>query len=217
MTDTASALPERRTPAGPSSARIEKYRAERSSILRAAFRLIGHRDQAVSVQEILDEAGMSTRAFYRHFKSKDALILTMYRTAAERVDGELRTVIREATDPIEGLTSWISHQLAVVYDPRRARQATVLSSVEARSALGFDQVHQEAAAVRRAALSDLLRAGHRSGDFPGITNPEEDARAVIGALSALIEARLDGQPTPEWSEATEHLAGVFLRAFARTP
>lgn len=215
MTETVSASSERRSPGGSSPARIEKYQAERSSILRAAFRLIGHREQAVSVQEILDEAGLSTRAFYRHFKSKDALILTMYRTAAERVDEELRTVAREATDPIDGLTSWISQQLAVVYDPRRARQATVLTSVEARSAMGFDQVHQEAATVRRAALSDLLRAGQRSGDLPGVTDPDEDARAVIGALGALIDARLDGQPTPEWAEATKHLAGVFLRAFSR--
>jgi len=45
---------------------------------------------AASVADILDEAQLSTRAFYRHFDSKDALLRAMYRRDAESVARRLR-------------------------------------------------------------------------------------------------------------------------------
>ena len=53
---------------------------ERSRIIEAAYRcLVDSGGGGLSVTGVLNAAGLSTRAFYRHFDSKDALLLAMFR------------------------------------------------------------------------------------------------------------------------------------------
>lgn len=196
---------------------LDRQRPERDAILKAAFGLVGRsRNEPVSVQQILDASGLSTRAFYRHFRSKDEMILTMCRTAADRVAAETADVIANAATPAEALEAWIHHQLAVVHDPRRARQTSVLTSWEARAAAGFDEVNQEAAMARRSMLAEVIRRGRRDGSFPLAADPDEDARAVNSVVAGLIQARLAGEGPP-WEEATAHTTQLFLRAFGAVP
>jgi AcrR family transcriptional regulator len=197
---------------------MEKGRAERELILRAAYRTIGRDAGAPApVHEILQEAGLSTRAFYRHFRSKDELVVTMYRTAAERVAEELSDAAARAPGPAAALEAWIRHHLAVVYDPRRARQTGVLTSAEVRAADGYDQARQDDATVRRTMLAEVIRAGQRAGVFPASTDADEDARAVLSVVGGLIEARLAGAATPTWADAARHTTDLFLRAFGARP
>jgi AcrR family transcriptional regulator len=197
--------------------RTDKQEQEREAILRAAYRLIGRSaGSTVSVQEILAGAELSTRAFYRHFRSKDELILTMYRTATERFVAELSDVVTDAADTAAALEAWIRHQLSVAYDARRARQSSVLSSAEARSAVGFEQAHQASDNARRAVLADVIRRGRRDGTFPLAANPDEDARAVLNVVGGIATARLAGQPVPSWADATAHTTALFSRAFGAT-
>jgi AcrR family transcriptional regulator len=187
-------------------------RDEEQVILRAAFRLIGSSPSgSTSVADILREAGLSTRAFYRHFRSKDDLILAMYRQAQERVTAELSEATAAAAGPRDALGRWIDHLLGVAYDPKRAAQSLVLSSAEARSAKGFRETQQEGQLGMRAILVEVLRAGQRSGDFP-CADPVEDARAIHSVVSGLVEARLAGIPGPTRVGAREHTLGLFLRA-----
>jgi AcrR family transcriptional regulator len=191
-----------------------KQQAEREAILRVAYRLIGRRpDSTASVQEILDGAGLSTRAFYRHFRSKDELILTMYRTAADRVAAELSDVVAVADGAPAALEAWVHHQLAVVYDGRRARQTAVLNSVEVRATAGFDHVHQASDTVRRTILAEVLRQGRRDGSLPGVGDADEDARAVVSVVSGIMMAKLAGDRAPSWAAASRHTTDLFLRAF----
>jgi AcrR family transcriptional regulator len=193
---------------------VARERSERERILRAAFGLIGRPDHpAVSVQQILDSAGLSTRAFYRHFPSKDELLVTMCRTAADRVAAETAEVIAAADGPAEAMRAWIHHQLAVIYEPRRAAQTAVLSSPEARSAVGFERVSHEAWLARRSLLADVLRRGRDAGVLPAVTDPDADAHAVASVVNGVVQASLAGEPMREWEEVTEHTTGLFLRAF----
>ena len=64
---------------------------ERMRIIDAAYRCLLARDGAtVSVTAILAEAGLSTRAFYRHFESKDSLLLALFRRDSDRLRAEAR-------------------------------------------------------------------------------------------------------------------------------
>jgi AcrR family transcriptional regulator len=190
---------------------------ERDAIMHAAYGLVGQASgESASVQQILDAAGLSTRAFYRHFPSKDELILTMYRTAESRVALELAQVVAAAPGPVEALHAWIERQLAVVYEPRRSRQTSVLTSAEARSAVGFDETSHQGSIVRRTVLADIIRTGQREGLFPLAADPDEDARAVASVVSGIIQARLNGEECPTWSDATRHITQLFLRSFGAT-
>ncbi len=195
-----------------SAARQAKGRDEVRAIMRAAYRLIGSSDSgSTSVQDILTVAGLSTRAFYRHFPSKDELILAMCRAENERVLGGLSDAIAAAGSPRLALATWIDQLLAVGYDPRRRARSTVLSSPEARNTRGFRQVQQDGMVSMRQLLVEILRAGRRDGSFPN-TEPAEDARALLAIVSGLLEARLYNEPGPTQADAHDHTLNMFLRA-----
>ena len=150
-----------------SPARQEKYRAEKEQIVRAAYELI-QRDgsKETSVHDVLQAAGLSTRAFYRHFTSKDELVLEMYRVDCDRVNATVAAAVASAPDPLAALEAWIDQNLAVVYDARRLRHAVVLSSAEVSSAEGFTDVKNAGLAEQRAPLVSLLHDGRTRGSVP---------------------------------------------------
>jgi AcrR family transcriptional regulator len=201
-------------PARPlSPAREEKYRAEKQQIVRAAYQLI-QRDgsKETSVHDVLDAAGLSTRAFYRHFRSKDELVLEMYRVDCDRVNATLAAAVTSAPDPLAALEAWIDQNLAVVYDVRRLRHAVVLSSSEVSSAEGFTEVKNDGLAAQRAPLVELLVDGRAQGVFPHV-DPERDALAIQAVVGAHMRARLDHDPAAlTRADAREHTLELFRRA-----
>src|SRR5262245_29204408 len=202
------------TPARPlSPEREEKYRAEKQQIVRTAYELI-QRDgsKETSVHDVLHAAGLSTRAFYRHFRSKDELVLEMYRVDCDRVNATLATAVASAPDPLAALEAWIDQNLAVVYDTRRLRHAVVLSSAEVSSAEGFTDVKNAGLAAQRAPLVELLRDGRDQGVFPH-ADPETDALAIQAVVGAHMRARLDRDPAAlTRAEARAHTLELFRRA-----
>ena len=196
-----------------SPAREEKYRDEKQRIMRTAYELI-QRDgsKETSVHDVLNAAGLSTRAFYRHFRSRDELVLEMYRVDCERVNATLAAAVASASDPVAALAAWIDQNLAVVYDARRLRHAVVLSSAEVSSAEGFTSVKNAGLAEQRASLVALLRDGRDRGVFPH-AEPETDAVAIQAVVGAHMRARLDRDPAALTRvDARNHTLELFRRA-----
>ena len=196
-----------------SPAREEKYRAEREHIVRTAYELI-QRDgsKETSVHDVLRASGLSTRAFYRHYRSKDELVLEMYRVDCERVNATVAAAVAAARDPLAALEAWIDQNIAVVYDARRLRHAVVLSSGEVSSAEGFTAVKNEGLGQQREPLVALLREGREQGVFPE-ADPEADAIAIQAVVGAHMRARLDRDPVARTrAEARDHTLDVFRRA-----
>lgn len=133
--------------------------------------------QGASVQDILDYAGLSTRAFYRQFRSKDDLLLAMFRTAS---DPDVAQVVRKAADAPSALgavLAWIDEMVAMAFDRRRVRRLVIFNAV-ARQADGYEE---EEASLRARLISPLLaalRRGSADGSFPA-TDPLPDASTIF--------------------------------------
>src|SRR5215203_2983182 len=120
---------------------LDKHQAEERAITRAAYRLISQLDtEPLAVQDILAETGLSTRAFYRHFTSKDDLIISMYRADSQREMSLLCTKLAAANSPVAAVEAWIRHWLAIIYDRKVAKHFRALWSTEARALPGFRTV-----------------------------------------------------------------------------
>ncbi len=192
---------------------MAKYRTEKDAIMRAAYDLIlRNGSHPTSVHDILRETGYSTRTFYRHFRSKDELLVAMYRVDNERVTEMLAAAVAAAATPLDALEAWVDQNLAVVYDARRLRHVAVLSSPEATMAEGYDEVHTAGMVANRASLIGVLREGRRSGVFPR-TDPEADAFAVQAVVGAHVRAKLLGTHEFTRAEARDHTVDLFRRAF----
>ena len=191
---------------------MAKYRTEKDAIMRAAYDLILRNEaNATSVHDILRETGYSTRTFYRHFRSKDELLVAMYRVDSDRVTETLTAAVADAATPLDALEAWVDQNLAVAYDARRLRHAAVLSSPEATMASGYDEAHAAGMAAHRAPLVEVLRQGKQYGVFPR-AEPEADAFAIQAVVGAHVRAKLLGTNEFTRAEARDHTVEVFRRA-----
>jgi AcrR family transcriptional regulator len=161
--------------------------------MRAAYRLIGRDGGSVSVQEILVAAGLSTRAFYRHFAGKEELILSMYRTDNGRVADALWAATETEPDPWRALAAWVDVSLSVAFDKGRERHSQVLGSGEAKSTEGWSQEFLDGTERHLGSLEAVLVRGREDGTFPN-TEPRTDAQVIFGATQHFNSVRMNGGP-----------------------
>jgi AcrR family transcriptional regulator len=193
--------------------RSAQYRATENAIVEATYRLLASNlTEGTTVSQILRESGLSTRAFYHHFQSKDELVLTLVRAENDRMLARLRKVTAEASTPDQALAAWVDEHLAVAYEGRRIKRGSVLVSNDARTAVGYRAVVAEGLGRHKQVLAEILADGKRRGDFPAAREPVQDAAAIYAAVFSVVEPRLFGEPGPDRESARSHLLGLFRRA-----
>lgn len=100
------------------------YASEARRLIDAAF-VVMRRDGSIDpqVRAVVQEAGLSNQAFYRHFPSKDALLLAVLADGQRQLVAHLRGRVATTTDPAEQVQRWISGVMAQARD-RDAAEAT---------------------------------------------------------------------------------------------
>ena len=185
---------------------------ERARILDAAYRILAaSTGRSLSVTEVLDAAGLSTRALYRHFESKDALLLALFRRDAERLNARLEAAVDAAPTPRAALVGWIEGTLQVVADPRRRERVLVFSSEEVTRARGISAERHRIQEVQAEALSQIIADGLTDGSFPWAVLPA-DARAIRAALGEALLEQITGLASISPDEAAADIADFALRA-----
>jgi AcrR family transcriptional regulator len=157
----------------------------------------GYADAAVA--DILAEAGLSTRSFYRHFESKDQLLCALYRHEAEAVADRLTARVNAAATPLAALDSWIEEIMSLGYHRRKAARVAVLGSPGAMRAEGYADETRHANRLLSKPLQELLAAGQADGSFP-LTDPAADAPLIQSAVwtaAGLNPLREPALPRPD--------------------
>jgi AcrR family transcriptional regulator len=166
----------------------------------------------VTVAEILSEAGVATRAFYRHFDSKDELFRALYRRDAERVAIAMEARLAAAPTPADALSAWIDEILGIGHEGARARRASTLNSFNELRTEG--SVTEALRALRRLMepLVGVLEAGHLDGSFPAVTEPREEARMISAIVWDAADLARPGGTTGPRAEVHERVLAFSLRA-----
>lgn len=140
----------------------------------------------VPIAAILQRAGVSTRAFYRHFKSKDELFLAMLRRETDALSRRLDGVAEDKSGaPEEQLEAWIEGMFALIHDDETRMHFAVIDSDEVRAAKGYRETREKAHADRERSLVQILHRGRDDGSFP-LADPERDAVAINAIISRVI-------------------------------
>ncbi len=145
-----------------------------------------------SVAEILREADLSTRSFYRHFDSKDQLLCALCRREAQEAAARLCAKVDAAGTPRAALEAWIDEILSFGHDRVKVARVTVLTSRGAMKAEGYAEETRHASQLLLAPLAALLAEGKADGSFP-LADPAADApliQSVVWAAAGLNPARV---------------------------
>lgn len=183
---------------------------ERANLLKAGMAVMRRNGfESASIVEILNEAEISTRAFYRHFRSKDDLLIAIFREQADLTRVRLEASIESADTPRLKLLAWVDEVLDMGYDPRRGRISRLFASHPMRSV--FVDAGHEATARLYAPLQVVLEQGLASGDFPRC-DPATDAGSIHALTWRLFSDAMFDRTTLSRDDARAHVLRFVLPA-----
>ncbi len=183
---------------------------ERQLLFRAALKVMRVNGYAeAQIGDILGEAGLGTRAFYRHFSSKDDLVLALFEDNAAKTAARLQATVAAAGGAREQLLAWIDEMLDLGYDRRRSARAQMFAASVVR--VGSAEVERRILAQLYAPLVEVVRAGAASGEFRS-TTPEEDAASVHALTWVYFEAAVTGRPVTSRERARAQVLRFCLPA-----
>jgi AcrR family transcriptional regulator len=165
---------------------------EVEKLLAAAEIALAERGYAgLRVDDVLDAAGLSTRAFYRHFRGKSELFVALFDREMTQAQQRLGSKIARALTPEAKVEAWAAATLALAYD-RRLSGRTRLFLVE-RQVIARDFPDEIAHCIRmmQAPLEAAIEEGRGSGAFPS-ADPQRDALAIHHLCTGLMVDRLLG-------------------------
>src|SRR5262249_12016204 len=159
-------------------------KTERRMVMDAAIRVMARNGYAgMSVSEVLSEAGLSTRAFYRHFASREPPLVALMRRESEAVGRSLEQAVALAPNPVAAVEAWVQCYLDVFYEPRRVARTALFSSPAVRASYPLADELRERRRIFCRPLVAALRRAHETGVANSPT-PEADAYSMFALVSA---------------------------------
>ena len=161
--------------------------AIRNTLLDAATAVMREEGvRGLNVAEVLSRANLSTRAFYRHFDSKDELVAAVFLEMARAETRRLKRRMDAAGDPEKAVVAWIDGRLDLAFNDMIRSDLRRLS-VEAQTQMfAAPELVGDAYGEILTPLIEQLERGMRAGLFPGI-DPQADALSIHGAIWASVE------------------------------
>jgi AcrR family transcriptional regulator len=190
--------------------REEEYAGEVRRLLDAALAVMRKcgTSSRPRVADIVAASGLSNEAFYRHFRSKDALVNALLEDGAERLRGYLTHQLAKERTPEGEVRAWVAGVLSQADGEVAATTLAVLWN--GGSAAGGP------AAGRHFASSPLASLLEEPFAALGSEAPELDAalaaHATLGTLSDLLWRRVE--PT---RADVDRVAGFCVSAVTPSP
>jgi AcrR family transcriptional regulator len=154
----------------PDGQRVDAQR-NRARILETAYDAFTE-DPDVSLNAIAKRAGVGPGTLYRHFPTREALLLSVYEREIAAVGDAVTRSLAER-EPLDAFREW-------------ARRLAALMRVkhglgEALSAPAADTLYASSYGPVTRAISDLLDAAEANGDMVARADPD-DVLLLLGAL-----------------------------------
>ena len=165
---------------------------KRERILDAAERIFAQNGfYNARVAEIARSAGVADGTIYLYFKSKDDLLISLFESRMERVNGQLHTAAAAASRPSEKLLAIIRTYLQMVHD---FPQVAEVLTVELRQSSKFMKEYSNPRFGEFLKLfAQIIAEGQESGELGrGIPAPHA-ARMLFGIIDELALAWLLGR------------------------
>ncbi len=181
---------------------------EKEALFTAALGLI-IRDgtEHLTVAGILAEAGLASRAFYRHFASKDEFLTAIWLRETARSVVRLRARVAAAAPGMAEVDAWVDDRLDRVFAVRGDLGYETLwrNGVWLRGAhpVRYTRVMEPPVDV----LRTVIEAGAADGHLAADADPDLDAWTIHAALWVLAERHFDGGDIGR-AEAKAHMTRV---------
>jgi AcrR family transcriptional regulator len=167
----------------------------RARILEAAKKEFTRSGANASLEEIAKKAGVGPGTLYRHFPTREDLLVAVYRSEMEKLAAAERT-LADSKSPVEALRAW----LLLFVDAVATKQiiAPVLNTLVGDPKKLFEasyaQIHE--------ALRALVKRAIKGGDIRQDLDPIDLLRAIVGVANVAT--------SPDWQESARRLVDILI-------
>jgi AcrR family transcriptional regulator len=148
-----------------------------------------------SLEEIAKKAGVGPGTLYRHFPTREALLVEVYRKEVEKLAAAERE-FAESLPPAEALRAWML--LFVDYIAAKQIIAPALNALAADPKKVFEASYGQVWEAIRA----LVKRAIKSGDIRKDLDPIDLLRALIGVANVAT--------SPDWQQSARRLVDILL-------
>ena len=167
----------------------------RERILEVAKQEFTRSGANASLEEIAKKAGVGPGTLYRHFPTREELLVAVYRSEMEKLAAAERT-LADTLPPVEALRAW----LLLFVDAVETKQiiAPVLNTLVGDPKKVFEasyaQIHE--------ALRALVKRAIKSGDIRKDLDPIDLLRALVGVANVAT--------SPDWQQSARRLVEILI-------
>jgi len=167
----------------------------RERILEVAKQEFTRSGANASLEEIAKRAGVGPGTLYRHFPTREELLVAVYRSEMEKLAAAERT-FADTLSPVEALRAW----LLLFVDAVATKQiiAPVLNTLVG----DHKKVFEASYAQIHAALRALVKRAIRSGDIRKDLDPIDLLRALVGVANVATG--------PDWQQSARRLVEILI-------
>jgi AcrR family transcriptional regulator len=167
----------------------------RERILEVAKQEFTRSGANASLEEIAQKADVGPGTLYRHFPTREELLVAVYRSEVEKLAGAART-FADTMPPVEALRAW----LLLFVDAVETKQviAPVLNALVGDPKKVFEAFHGQI----HEALRALVKRAIKSGDIRKDLDPIDLLRALVGVANV--------SASPNWQESARRLVEILI-------
>jgi AcrR family transcriptional regulator len=168
----------------------------RERILEIAKKEFTRAGANASLEEIAKKAAVGPGTLYRHFPTREDLLVAVYRSDMEKLAAAERT-LAENLPPVEALRAW----LLLFVDAVETKHiiAPVLNTLVDDPKKVFEAFHGQI----HEALRALVKRATMSGDIRKDLDPIDLLRALVGVANV--------SASPDWPQSARRLVGILIQ------
>jgi AcrR family transcriptional regulator len=167
----------------------------RERLLEVAKKAFTQSGADASLDEIAKQAGVGPGTLYRHFPTREELLVAVYHSEMEKLAAAERT-FAETMPPIEALRAW----LLLFVDAVETKQiiAPVLNTLVGDPKKVFEASYAQIQEAIRA----LVKRAIKSGDVRQDLDPIDLLRALVGVAHMAT--------SPDWRQSARRLVDILI-------
>src|ERR1700686_2084448 len=148
-----------------------------------------------SLEDIAKKSGVGPGTLYRHFPTREELLVAVYRSKMEKLAAAERT-LADTLPPVEALRAW----LLLFVDAVETKQiiAPVLNTLVGDPKKVFEASHAQI----HEALRALVKRTIKSGDIRKDLDPIDLLRAIVGVANV--------SASPDWQQSARRLVDILI-------
>jgi AcrR family transcriptional regulator len=183
----------------------------RKRLLDAALDVISRKGYtAASMNEIVQQAGVSKGLAYYHFKGKADIAQSVLESGVDKLVEDFDTIAENCTDALDGLMKLLDSFATTIFDNRSFGR--LLATEIWREGRAWSDTMRSYEERMVHIVSGLIRRGQEEGTLRKRLEPEFSTAALLGMVlaSAMSLINIDDAAVPVSAEERARLKQVFV-------